>query len=62
MVLTINFLHSLGVKGHVFLKVLKTKPMILNLKVESMLQPNVKFLENVQIQLEDIGKLVTWHP
>jgi len=59
MVLTIKFLHSLGVKRPVLFKVLKTKSIILAYSVEGKLPPNVKFLENIQIQLEDIRKLVT---
>ncbi len=49
MVLTIKFLHSLGVKRPVLFKVLKTKSVILAYSVEGKLPPNVKFLENIQI-------------
>jgi mTERF domain-containing protein len=62
MVLTVKFLRNLGVKRHVLLKVLKTKPVILTYSVDGKFQPNVKFLESIQIRLEDIGKLVTRHP
>jgi hypothetical protein len=44
MVLTVKFQRSLGVNGPAFLKVVKTKPMILAYSVKGKVQPNVNFL------------------